>query len=345
MGTGGRSWLAMAGLLVLLTGCGKGCGGCGNKGGNEAAKPAPAAPLASAPLAAPGPAFREDPTPLPEGIKPGDTCTLPLWFATPVIGAAPTVVAGDLAAFSGDFLPVEGSGASAWGGRDIIYRLDLRAGDTYRFTLRSKTGQLGLFGFRNCGLPEKSVIFSDTAGKPVVFTATEDGPIWLGVDAKGDYTAGGTYELELFRLSTVGAGLSGPDGTGVAGGADLCDQAPAIAPGKRVMGNLRGATTQVTTPLKGSGLSWIGPDHFFTLAVKKGATYTLELDTMGQFAGGLYLLADCTQVTGSALAEGAATAPLVWASDRDGTVTVGVDSRERGVGGPYQIAVTEAVAK
>lgn len=339
-----QSWLAMAGLLVLLAGCGKGCGGCGRKG-EEAAAPVAKAPLAAAPLAAPGPAFREDPTPLPEGIKRGDTCTLPLWFATPVLGAAPTVVTGDLAGFAGDFLPTEGSGASVWGGRDAIYRLDLRAGDAYRFTLRAKSGALGLFGFRNCGMPEKSVIFAEATGKPVVFTATEDGPIWIGVDAKGDFTAAGSYELELFRLSPVGEGLSGPAGTGLAGGSDLCDKPPVLLPGKRVMGNTKGATTQVTTALKGSGLSWIGPDHFYTLAVKKGASYTVELDTMGQFAGGLYLLADCGQVAGSALAEGAATTPLVWTSDRDGTVVLGVDSSERGVGGPYQLAVVESAAK
>ncbi len=342
MSTKGRSLVAMTGLLVLLVGCGK---GCGKKAGEQSAAPVTPAALAAAPLAAAGPALRDDPAPLPEGIKRGDTCTLPLWLSTPALGTAPTVVTGDLAGFAGDFQPVEGSGASVWGGRDAFYRIDLQAGDSYRFALRAKSGTLGLFGVRACAAPEQGLLFGETAGKAVFYTATEDGPIWLGVDAKGDYTAAGSYELEVFRLPSPGAGASGPAGAGSAGGSDLCDKAPPLVPGKRMMGNSKGATTQVTEPFKGSGLSWAGPDHFFTLAVKKGATYQLELDTLGQFAGGLYLLADCAQVAVSALAETAASSPLVWTSDRDGTVVVGVDSSDRGVGGGYQLAVLERPAK
>jgi hypothetical protein len=338
----GRSLVAMTGLLVLLAGCGK---GCGKKAAEQAEGAATPAALAAAPLAAAGPALRDDPAPLPEGIKRGDTCTLPLWFSTPAVGTAPTVVTGDLAGFAGDFLPAEGSGVSPWGGRDAFYRIDLQAGDTYRFTLRAKSGTLGLFGVRGCASPEQGLLFSETAGKPVFFTATADGPIWLGVDAKGDYTAAGSFELEAFRLPPPGSSATGPEGAGTSGGSDLCDTAPLLVPGKRLQGNTQGATTQVTEPFKGSGLSWVGPDHFFTLAVKKGATYQLELDTLGQFAGGLYLLADCAQVAGSALAETAASSPLVWTSDRDGTVVVGVDSIERGVGGPYQLAALERPAK
>ncbi len=337
----GRSLVAMTGLLVLLAGCGK---GCVKKAEEQAAVAVTPAALAAAPLAAAGPALRDDPAPLPEGIKRGDTCTLPLWLSTPAVGSAPTVVSGDLAGFAGDFLPAEGSGASSWGGRDAFYRLDLQAGDTYRITLRAKSGTLGLFGVRNCAMPEKSLELQETAGKPVFYTATEDGPIWLGVDAQGDYSAAGSYELDLFRLASSGAAAAGPAGAGVAGGGDLCDKAPLLVPGKRMMGNSKGATTQVTEPFKGSGLSWAGPDHFFSLAVKQGATYQLELDTMGQFAGGLYLLADCGQVASVALAETAASSPLVWTSDRDGTVVVGVDSSERGVGGGYQLAVLERPA-
>lgn len=324
--------------LALLAGCGRGCGGCG--GGDARPAPADVSPLAAAPLAPAGPAFRDDPTPLPEGIKRGDTCTHPLWFATPALGAAPTVVEGDLSGFAGDFLPAEGSAASAWGGRDLVYRVDLRRGDTYRFTLRSKSGSLGLFGFRNCGVPEKSVLFAESSGKPVVFTATEDGPIWLAVDARGGFDAGGTFALELFRLSTAASGPGGPDGLGVAGGADLCDAAPELKVGVRVLGNGRGATTQVTEPLRGSALRWPGPDHFFRMTVKRGTTYRLELDTLGQFEGGLYILPDCASLAGPALAEGAATAPLSWTSDRDGGVVVGVDSAQLGVSGGYQIAVS-----
>lgn len=334
--------VALTGLLFALSGCGA---GCGKKGAEQAAAPVTPAALAAAPLAAAGPALRDDPAPLPEGIKRGDTCTLPLWLSTPALGTAPTVVTGDLAGFAGDFLPTEGSGASAWGGRDAFYRIDLQAGDSYRFALRAKSGSLGLFGIRNCATPEKSLVLQETGGKPVFYTATEDGPIWLGVDAKGDYSAAGSYELEVFRLPSPGAGASGPAGAGSAGGSDLCDKAPPLVPGKRMMGNSKGATTQVTEPFRGSGLSWAGPDHFFSLAVKKGATYQLELDTMGQFAGGLYLLADCAQVAVSALAETAASSPLVWTSDRDGTVVVGVDSSDRGVGGGYQLAVLERPAK
>lgn len=336
----GRSLAAMTGLLVLLAGCGK---GCGKKAEEQAAVAVTPAALAAAPLAAAGPALRDDPAPLPEGIKRGDTCTLPLWLSSPEVGTAPTVVSGDLAGFAGDFQPVEGSGASSWAGRDAFYRIDLQAGDSYRFTLRAKTGSLGLFGVRTCATPEQGLLFGETAGKPVFYTATAEGPIWLGVDAKGDYTAAGSYELEVFRLPSPGA--TGPAGAGIAGGSDLCDKAPALVPGKRMMGNSKGATTQVTEPFKGSGLSWAGPDHFFTLAVKTGATYQLELDTLGQFAGGLYLLADCGQVVGSALAETAASSPLVWTSDRDGTVVVGVDSSARGVGGAYQLAASERPAQ
>lgn len=333
---------ALTGLVFALSGCGA---GCGKKGGEQAAGPVTPAALAAAPLAAAGPALRDDPAPLPEGIKRGDTCTLPLWLSSPAVGTAPTVVTGDLAGFAGDFQPVEGSGASAWGGRDAFYRIDLQAGDSYRFALRAKSGSLGLFGVRTCASPEQGLLFGETAGKAVFYTATEDGPIWLGVDAKGDYTAAGSYELEVFRLPSPGAEASGPEGAGISGGSDLCDKAPTLAPGKRMLGNSRGATTQVTQPLKGSGLAWAGPDHFFTLAVKKGATYQLELDTLGQFAGGLYLLADCGQVAGSALAETSASSPLVWTSDRDGKVVVGVDSSEQGAGGAYQLAVLERPAK
>ena len=340
MSTKGRSLVAMTGLLVLLVGCGK---GCGKKAGEQSAAPVTPAALAAAPLAAAGPALRDDPAPLPEGIKRGDTCTLPLWLSTPALGTAPTVVSGDLAGFAGDFLPTEGSGASVWGGRDAFYRLDLQVGDSYRFALRAKSGTLGLFGVRACAAPEQGLLFGETAGKAVFYTATEDGPIWLGVDAKGDYTAAGSFELEVFRLPSPGA--SGPAGAGISGGSDLCDKAPLLVPGKRMMGNTKGATTQVTEPFKGSGLAWAGPDHFFTLAVKTGATYQLELDTLGQFAGGLYLLADCGQVAGSALAETAASSPLVWTSDRDGTVVVGVDSSGQGAGGAYQLAVLEWPAK
>ena len=330
----------LSGLVFTLSGCGA---GCGKKGSEPAAGAVTPAALAAAPLAAAGPALRDDPAPLPEGIKRGDTCSLPLWLSSPAVGTAPTVVAGDLAGFAGDFQPVEGSGASSWGGRDAFYRIDLQAGDSYRFALRSKSGSLGLFGVLSCATPEQGLLFGETAGKAVFYTATADGPIWLGVDAKGDYTAAGSYELEVFRLSSPGA--SGPAGAGIAGGSDRCDKAPALVPGKRMLGNSRGATTQVTQPFKGSGLSWAGPDHFFTLAVKKGATYQLELDTLGQFAGGLYLLADCGQVAGSALAETAASSPLVWTSDRDGTVVVGVDSSGQGAGGAYQLAVLERPAK
>lgn len=330
--------------LALLAGCGRGCGGCGG-GGDARPAPAPASPLASAPLAPAGPAFRDDPTPLPEGVKRGDTCSHPLWFATPTLGASPTRVSGELSGFSGDFGVAEGSGATPWGGRDLVYRVDLRAGDTYRFTLVPKAGSLGLFGFRNCGVPEKSVLFAEASGRPVFFTATEDGPIWLAVDARGGSEASGSFELELFRLSTAAVGQAGPDGLGVAGGADLCDGAPELTPGVRVLGNARGATTQVTEPLRGSSLRWPGPDHFFRLRVTRGTTYRIELDALGQFPGGLYLLPDCATLSGPALAETAASTPLSWTSDRDGTVVVGVDSSEPGVAGAYQIAVALQPAK
>jgi hypothetical protein len=302
--------------------------------------------LAATPLQPPTNVEKVDPTALPEGLVRGDTCTHPIALNTPVPGTAPAVLEGDLSRFVGDFNPTEGSGASRWQGRDAVYRIDLRRADSLLISLEGTPGTR-LFAFRNCGQPEQSVLWSLEPGKPaVVHTADEDGPVWLAVDAEGDYTAAGTYKLSIQSAAPMGSPASGPDGAGNSGGSDRCEVGPRVTPGRRVQGNLRGAMTQVTEPFAGSSMAWPGPDHFLSLTVRKGFTYGIEVDDHGLFKAGLYLLDDCANVTGKPLAEGAGGVGSIvtWTSDREGTVALGIDSAEAGVGSVYDVAVLEVAA-